>query len=1087
MKKILSTLTLLVFAVLLMGQWHIDEDFEGISSLPTGWTYADQDGDGSAWRIVEHSFAYSGTQAVFVDNFLPNQNEDWLMTPQISVNQGDVLKFYSRSWFSTESLQVYVSTTGNQVNNFNTLLLDIQDMDTIYNLYTVSLDAYAGVDIYLGFLWECENYAVIVDDVKIGQDQQIDPELNLPDTISFYASQIYEMDFSDYIVVTDPANASLSAADNANITVMIDGFMVSFSTDGYVGSEDILFTLTDDLSGLTADASLTVNVLADPAADLFVADILSPRDIEFLNLPLIPEIVVGNAGTASFNSDIEISLQVFDEANALVHSDQLISTVDLPSGGTAPLSFGSSFSPATQEDMRFVFEITTEDDNPANNTLETTSTILLRITSGGPDDFGYRFFDSNDPLGPEYDWIDISQTGESTIMYNVPSWGGDDNFSEPIPLGFDFPFYGSSYSTAHVDINGEILLAQNSWYNEYPSNGWASDGNMFNYMHPIPGYSQMPALIAVYWDDLCADQGTGDILFESFGTAPERYTIIQWDELRFYAGTGGDSLLKFQVILHENGDIKMQYHTVATGQSGSSVPHDHGKSSTIAIQNEATNAGLTYLREIVQGSSYLGVEPPGNILHDELAILFYSGEDTQPPIITHDEIGNTFDTFVDLEAEIYDMSTPIDASLFYDIGSGWQESSPSSVDEASYHFTLDNLPLGGTVNYYFRAEDSEGNLSLLPENAPVEYYSFRILPTADAQVLLAFSGNQDYNRVELTAYQEALDLLGIDYDIWDWQEHEIYAIPAQYQGVLAYANTGSANDQMQFFASTLCDYLDLGTDADPKYLWFSSDGLAFNQHAHPNSSNIRRLMSGYFRTSYVPTGFGGGTNGLGGPDNFSYEHGTILALPGTPVGTEGVEYAVYANSPDCIFPNDAAGSPYYDDVPYPEIPANYIYAFEDGPINGQAYLYHGVAATTVETPSYSTMYFSFDFSQLTQEIDRLAWMQDLMDWWQIEEVSNDDSIAPTAQSRLEKIYPNPFNPSTTIRYSLKAQDKVDLVIYNLKGQKVKSLVSEVKSAGSHNIIWNGTDDNGRPVSSGIYYLRMNTSDSTQTRKLTMIK
>jgi hypothetical protein len=150
---------------------------------------------------------------------------------------------------------------------------------------------------------------------------------------------------------------------------------------------------------------------------------------------------------------------------------------------------------------------------------------------------------------------------------------------------------------------------------------------------------------------------------------------------------------------------------------------------------------------------------------------------------------------------------------------------------------------------------------------------------------------------------------------------------------------------MYYFATALSDFLDLGTQSSPKNLWFASDGLASNQHAHPNSSSIRRMMSGYFRTHYVASGLGGGSNGLGGPDSFSYEHGTIKALPGTQVGMNGEEYPVYANSPDCIFPNDAAGDPYYDEVPYPAIGAIYNYAFEDGPFGGQAYLYHGVCAT----------------------------------------------------------------------------------------------------------------------------------------------
>lgn len=1086
MKTLITTIILLMCSTLLLGQWHIVEGFEDTTSLPAGWSYFD-DGDGQIWHAIEHTNAHSGAKAAFVDNFLPNQNEDWLITPQLNITAGDMLEFYTRAWYGTENLQVYVSTTTPQVNSFTTLLLNMQDIGTAYQFGSAALDSYAGMDIYLGFLWECETYGVLVDDIRVGQQEIIEPALNLPGEISFYLSQTYMMDFSEFVVVTDPAQATLSAADNPNITVTIDGFNVSFASAGFVGSEDILFTLTDNLSGLTADATLEVNVLPDPAADLYIAEIISPRTIEYLNLPLIPEIVVGNAGTAVYENDIEIALSVFDVNNELLYGDQLLSYIELGSTETVSLSFNSAFSPSSEEELRFVFAITTADDNPANNSLESICTIIMRETAGGPDDFGYRFFDSNNPLGPEYNWIDISASGESTIMYNVPSFAGDDNFSEPIPLGFAFPFYGQSYASAYVDINGEILLAPNTWYEEYPHTGWNTDGNVFNYMYPIPGYTQMPALIAVYWDDLHADQGTGDVYFESFGSEPDRYTVIQWDNLRFHTGTNPVQYLKFQVILHENGEIKMQYHTVATSQTGASIPHDFGQSATVAIQNDAANIGLPYLRELVEGSNYQGVEPAGNLLHDELAILFYSGEDTQAPVLTHEPLGNTFDTELSALVNIVDMSLPLDAKIYYDSGSGWQEQSPGSIAGQNYSFELEALPVGATINYYFEAEDTQGNIGRLPENAPAEYFSFQILPSANAKILLAYSGTQDWRRVELPVYQEALDELEIAYDIWDWQEHESYVIPAQYEGVLAYANTGTANDQMQYFATALTNYLDLGTDTEPKNIWFSSDGLAANQHAHPNSSAIRRMMSGYFRTSYVPSGFGGGSNGLAGPDSYDYSYGTILALPGTPVGTVDEEYAVSANSPDCIFPNDAAGDPYYDEVPYPEIGANYIYAFEDGPINGQAYLYHGVAATAVETPSFRSLYFSFDFSQLTQIADRLEWMEDLMNWWEISAVSNAEEHAPSAHSGLDNIYPNPFNPSTTIRYYVAKTQPVKLVVFNLKGQVINTLVNAPKNAGSHTVNWDGKDDNGRPVSSGIYFLRMTTNDSTQTRKLTMIK
>ncbi|MDY0127165.1 MAG: T9SS type A sorting domain-containing protein, partial [Candidatus Cloacimonadaceae bacterium] len=144
-------------------------------------------------------------------------------------------------------------------------------------------------------------------------------------------------------------------------------------------------------------------------------------------------------------------------------------------------------------------------------------------------------------------------------------------------------------------------------------------------------------------------------------------------------------------------------------------------------------------------------------------------------------------------------------------------------------------------------------------------------------------------------------------------------------------------------------------------------------------------------------------------------------------------------------------------------------------------------ATTVDTPVYKTMYFSFDFSQLTNNNHRMQWMQDLMFWWNINPISNTDVHTPVLSSGLDNIYPNPFNPSTTIRYNVAKTERISLKIYNLRGQQVKELVNESKTAGTHTANWDGTDKAGNPVASGVYYLRLQTNTTRETRKLTMIK
>ena len=85
--------------------------------------------------------------------------------------------------------------------------------------------------------------------------------------------------------------------------------------------------------------------------------------------------------------------------------------------------------------------------------------------------------------------------------------------------------------------------------------------------------------------------------------------------------------------------------------------------------------------------------------------------------------------------------------------------------------------------------------------------------------------------------------------------------------------------------------------------------------------------------------------------------------------------------------------------------------------------------------------------------------------------SSSDNELPIANSILRN-YPNPFNPSTTISFSLPEDGDVELSIYNIKGQKVKQLVSDQFIAGQHSVAWNGTDGNNQPVSSGIYFYQL---------------
>ncbi len=88
---------------------------------------------------------------------------------------------------------------------------------------------------------------------------------------------------------------------------------------------------------------------------------------------------------------------------------------------------------------------------------------------------------------------------------------------------------------------------------------------------------------------------------------------------------------------------------------------------------------------------------------------------------------------------------------------------------------------------------------------------------------------------------------------------------------------------------------------------------------------------------------------------------------------------------------------------------------------------------------------------------------------------------------LYQNYPNPFNPHTTIKYNLPSNGTVRITIYNLNGQQVTTLVNEFKSSGNYKIIWDGTNNQGKNVSSGIYLYKINFANTAIAKKMLLIR
>ena len=94
---------------------------------------------------------------------------------------------------------------------------------------------------------------------------------------------------------------------------------------------------------------------------------------------------------------------------------------------------------------------------------------------------------------------------------------------------------------------------------------------------------------------------------------------------------------------------------------------------------------------------------------------------------------------------------------------------------------------------------------------------------------------------------------------------------------------------------------------------------------------------------------------------------------------------------------------------------------------------------------------------------------------------------PDAGPRLGRNYPNPFNPSTTITFTLPSDSHVNISIYDVQGKPVKTVKDEVAPEGYNEVLWDGSDDRGEGVGSGVYFCRMTAGDRAMTRKMVLLR
>lgn len=101
--------------------------------------------------------------------------------------------------------------------------------------------------------------------------------------------------------------------------------------------------------------------------------------------------------------------------------------------------------------------------------------------------------------------------------------------------------------------------------------------------------------------------------------------------------------------------------------------------------------------------------------------------------------------------------------------------------------------------------------------------------------------------------------------------------------------------------------------------------------------------------------------------------------------------------------------------------------------------------------------------------------------------TNPNEVPSSFNFMLRQNYPNPFNPETNISFALEESGKIEIAIFNARGQKVRTLVNGNYSAGEHIVNWNGKNDQQEDVPSGVYFYRMNSNTQYRNKKMILLK
>jgi Peptidase family C25/Propeptide_C25/HYDIN/CFA65/VesB-like, Ig-like domain len=936
---------------------------------------------------------------------------------------------------------------------------------------------------------------------------------------------------TDFITITDntedfgniPAGSTASSSDN---------FDFSVNSNVLGGSEIQLDMQIQDDSGNSWSDYLFIPV---QAANLYVSD----YSIEDSNGLLEPgetvDMVVTLFNTGSIAaSGLEAELSCSNEYIEI--TDSLATFTEITSGQSGNndldrFNLTADTHIINGSQVNFVLSIFN------SNGFDQTVTFLVDVGNVtitdplGPDEYGYYAYDSNDDsydMAPDYDWIEIDPdySGPGTVLNLYDN--GDEGDVTDVDIPFTFNFYGVSYDMISVCSNGWIAP------------GGSTQGSFMNSQVPAP---QGPSpMIAAFWDDLRISNGNVCYYYDS----SMHYFIVEWSHLK--ADWNSNSEETFQIIIYDpayypttSGDAEylFQYETinnVSTGGYGGGYV-EHGQYSTVGLEDHTGTVGLEY----TYNNDY---STAAATLQNGLAIKFTTngGGAQSPPVIN---LNQTNFNFVVLpgssSSQTLEITNNGESNLIYNISKSYPlfnnntrtNGGPDNFGHQWFDSNEENGPtyswrdisgLGTEVTF---THNDEGT-NLIPIGFDFNYYgtdysNFRINPNG----WVGFGDdNTEWSNSELpdsNAPKPAIMPFWDDLDPISNGSVEYYStsdsLIVWFNDVEHFSGTynGTYDFQLILFQTgdILIQYRDVSGDLDSSTIGMQNgsadDALMIVHNSNYVEDELAIYITKVIDWVTLDNSYGSITQG-------QTESITITAsAEDLEIDEYFCDLRITSNDPEMNLINIPISMLISSEFPIVSVSEEII---EFGTIAPAAVVSDTLSISNLgsETLNISNIEINipeYTISPASLSIDPGNTEEFIITFSPLEEdeyfadmtiFSNDpvnpelvvllmgEAILPVGiddliplKTKVHQNYPNPFNPNTMINYSIAEAASVKIVVYNIKGEKVKILVDEYQDPKNYQIVWNGTDVNEKKVASGVYFYKFLAGKYLELKKMLLIK